>query len=76
MSSDYLTIKNITLGYALPQNVISKVGLSGVRLTASVDNLAIFTKMQGLNPQQSFGGVTYNAYVPARVAILGINVQF
>ncbi len=48
MSSDYLTIKNITLGYALPQNVISKVGLSGVRLTASVDNLAIFTKCRGL----------------------------
>ncbi|HHT29380.1 TonB-dependent receptor [Petrimonas mucosa] len=76
MSSDYLTIKNVTLGYSLPMNVIDRIGLSGVRLTASVDNLAIFTAMQGVNPQQSFGGVTYNAYVPARVAILGINVQF
>lgn len=76
ISSDYLTIKNVTLGYALPRKAVSKVGLSAVRLTASVDNLAIFTTMQGLNPQQAFGGVTYNAYVPARVAILGINVQF
>ena len=76
MSSDYLTIKNLTLCYSLPMNVIDRIGLSGVRLTASIDNLAIFTAMQGVNPQQSFGGVTYNAYVPARVAILGINVQF
>lgn len=76
ISSDYLTIKNVTLGYNLPRSVVSRAGLSSVRLTASVDNLAIFTAMQGLNPQQSFGGVTYNTYVPARVAIFGINVQF
>lgn len=76
MSSDYLTIKNVTLSYGLPRNIVGRVGLSGVRFIASVDNLAIFTTMQGLNPQQSFGGITYNAYVPARVAAFGVNVQF
>lgn len=76
MSSDYLTIKNVSLSYTLPRKFVSAIGLSGVRLTASVDNLAIFTTLQGTNPQQSFGGTSSNAYVPARVGILGINVQF
>ena len=76
MSSDYLTIKNVSLAYDLPGTAVSRLGLSRIRLSASVDNLAIFTAMQGINPQQSFGGVSYNAYVPARVGIIGVNVQF
>ena len=76
MSSDYLTIKNVTLAYDLPRTAVSRLGLSRIRFSASVDNLAIFTAMQGINPQQSFGGVSYNAYVPARVGIIGVNVQF
>ncbi|MDL2282592.1 TonB-dependent receptor [Parabacteroides sp. OttesenSCG-928-G06] len=75
-STDYFTIKNITLSYSVPKKLLSNFGLKGLTLSASAENLAIFTKMQGMNPQQSFDGRIYNAYLPARVLTFGLNLNF
>ena len=75
-SSDYLNIKNITLSYKAPQNIIGRIGLKGLILSASVENLAILTKLQGMNPQQSWNGINDNGYVPARVVTFGVNANF
>lgn len=29
-----------------------------------------------MNPQQSFNGLNYNAYVPARIFAVGLNLKF
>jgi len=47
-----------------------------MRLTLGVENLATFTKRQGMNPQQTFNGVLYNTYVTPRTFTLGVNVAF
>ncbi|MDL2245808.1 TonB-dependent receptor [Parabacteroides sp. OttesenSCG-928-J18] len=76
ISSDYFVVKNVTLSYSIPRKVLKQIGLNGVTLSASGENLAIFTKKQGMNPQQSFGGTSNNAYVPARVITFGLNLNF
>ena len=41
VSSDYLSINNVTLGYTLPKRWTQKLGVSSLRLYVTGDNLAI-----------------------------------
>lgn len=70
----YLVIKNITLSYNLPYDLADKMKLSSMNFTLGVENLATFTKLKGMNPQQSFTGSSQNAYVTPRIFTLGVNV--
>lgn len=47
----YLKIKNITLGYTVPSNITSKLGMSYLRAYASVSNPFTFTKYSGMDPE-------------------------
>ena len=73
--ASYLVVKNISLGYHFPKSVTDKLDISNLAVNLSVENLATFTKLQGMNPQQSFNGINDNAFVTARVFSLGINVK-
>lgn len=75
-NSSYLVIKNINLSYRLPKKYLTRLDISNLAINASVENLATFTKLQGMNPQQSFNGLNNNAYVTARVFSLGLNLTF
>lgn len=76
VSSDYFSVKNVTLSYVTPKNIVHKLGLKGLTLSASAENLIILTKLQGMSPQQSWNGLNNNGYVPARVLSFGLNVNF
>jgi hypothetical protein len=76
ISTDYLNIKNIALSYNVPKKILAPVGLKGLMLSASADNVHLFTKRQGTNPQQSWNGIIDNGYMPARVFTFGLNVKF
>ncbi len=78
--TDYLRIRNISLGYNFTSTFVSNL-----RLYASVENLITWTSFEGFNPQAtSFGGsqnATINGltgggtYPLPRVISLGINVS-
>lgn len=74
LDGSYLVIKNVNLAYRLPAAACKKISLSGLSFNFGIDNLATFTKLKGMNPQQSFSGTNDNAFVTARVFTLGINV--
>ena len=63
--ANYLRIKNLELGYTLPNNLTSKVFLKDVRLAVSVVNLATFTnkELKRFDPERESGdynaGLTY-----------------
>ena len=44
----YLKIKNITLGYTLPRNIVNPLNLSNARLYVSFENFFTFDKLRGL----------------------------
>lgn len=76
VSSNYLSLNNITLGYTLPKSIVDRVGVSRVRVYCSADNVALLTNRVGLDPRQSYTSATTARYTPIRTVSGGINVAF
>ncbi|HEY1009939.1 MAG TPA: SusC/RagA family TonB-linked outer membrane protein [Daejeonella sp.] len=78
----FLRIKNVTLGYQLPVNLIKQLRISQARVFASVNNLYTFTKYSGYDPEASMGldarsfGVDNLVTPQPRSFMLGLNVNF
>ena len=75
-SASYLVFKNLNLSYSLPKSWMNRWGISGLTLTAGIENLFTVTARKGLNPQFSFNGTSDDTYVTARVYNLGLTVKF
>lgn len=83
-SSDYLCLSNLTIGYTLPKNLVSKLDLSNVRVYFAGDNLFLLTKRQGLDPRYNYGigsmtqysGLVSDSYSAGRSITAGITVTF
>ena len=52
----YMRLKNIALGYSLPNNLVEKAGLGSARLSISAQNLLTLTGYSGLDPEVSYFG--------------------
>jgi TonB-linked SusC/RagA family outer membrane protein len=52
----YLRLKNISLGYTLPEGVVSRLRLSSLRVYVMATNLLTFTSYSGLDPEINAGG--------------------
>ena len=76
VDASYFAIKNITLGYTLPKAWTTKAGLNNVRVFGSVDNLALFTHLDGMDPQYNFSGGTDYSYAPNKTWTVGLEVKF
>ena len=82
----YLRLKNIQLGYNLPENIASRLGLGSLRVFLQGKNLITWTKYSGLDPEinlQNYGGggstnldigVDRGAYPVSKTVLLGINL--
>lgn len=78
----YLRIQNLTLGYRMPENLISKAKISNARLYLSVQNLWTFTNYSGYDPE--IGAFNNNIrlmnvdaghYPNPRSITVGINIE-
>jgi len=49
-SSDYVRLKDVSLGYDLPKSFIGRVGISKLRVFVTGRNLATITKWPGMDP--------------------------
>ena len=76
IDASYLNIKNISFGYALDNATVKKLGLKSLRIFASGENLALFTHMDGMNPQSNFTGTSNYSYVSNRVVSVGLDINF
>ena len=52
----YVRLKNIALGYNLPSDVLSNLGIDNVRFSVSAQNLLTFTNYSGLDPEVNYTG--------------------
>ncbi len=75
----YLRIKNISLGYTLPQKLTRKVAIDRLRVYVAVENLVTWTKYWGFDPEISSGatslGVDRGVYPQARTFTFGVNLS-
>ena len=70
-SGDYLRLKSVELGYSLPNSLMKKVRLSGIRLFANGTNLLTFTDLHNMDPENYYG-----LYPIQKMLTAGINVKF
>lgn len=79
-NGSYLRLKNIQLGYTLPQSITSKAFISSLRVYVAAENLLTFTQYHGFDPEISSGGtslgIDYGVYPQARVFTVGLNLNF
>ncbi|MEC5394508.1 SusC/RagA family TonB-linked outer membrane protein [Bergeyella sp. RCAD1439] len=76
VSSDFVTLRQMTVSYDLPREILGSVGLKNLKLFANGENLWSKTARKGLEPVQSFSGVTANRFIPARIVSFGLSTSF
>lgn len=89
--ASFMRIRNITLGYRLPQRILEKISFSSLRAYLSVQNAFLFTNYINYNPEVNATnttsayqtginpltpGIDYGSYPTARTFTLGLNVTF
>ncbi len=79
-SGSFLRCKNISLGYALPESLISKVSIKYLRVYFNVSNAFLITKYKGMDPEIGSwdplsAGVDNGFYPQARVFTVGANIK-
>src|SRR5690606_22246893 len=78
----YLRLRNIKLGYNLPQSVISKMRLSKLHVFVSADNVWTLTNFSGPDPEVSLSQVDLSSgmssfkYPVTRRFLFGLNLTF
>lgn len=75
-SSDYLSLNNVTFGYTLPKSLVTKLGLTKLRVYFSGDNLALLSARKGLDPRQSYTAASVSTYTAIRTLSGGVSVAF
>lgn len=75
MSGDYVKIRNVELGYTLPQAWTNKVKISKARIFVNASNFLYLTSYKGFSPE-GVVGVDYNSYPNAGSMNFGLNLTF
>lgn len=76
VSSNYLTLQNITLGYTFPSKLLKKAHIEKLRIYAVADNVALFAARKGLDPRQGYGSSHQLYYSPMRTISGGLSITF
>ncbi|SHJ43113.1 TonB-linked outer membrane protein, SusC/RagA family [Tangfeifania diversioriginum] len=77
-SASYMNLKNITLGYNLPESFLRKYRLSNMRIYVSADNLMMLSAQSGIDPRMSLVGgfgVGAYSYPSMRTISFGVNLD-
>jgi hypothetical protein len=73
IDASYLNLRSLTLSYSIPNAISRKAFLENAQIYVSGENLLILSRRVGMNVQQSFTGVTSNAFSPAKSLVLGVS---
>ena len=79
--ASYFRIKQIQLGYTLPQNLTRKAFIDKCRLYVSLDDFFTFTSYPGIDPEVSASatsgmGVDFGNYPTTKKVVFGLSVTF
>jgi hypothetical protein len=81
--ADFLRLNTLTLGYTLPKNIVSRVGISSLRFYATMYNVFTITGYKGSDPEADCirkttltPSVDYSGYPRSRQYVIGLNLNF
>ena len=78
----YLRLQNVSLSYNLAKPLVKKLNLSNVRVFFSLNNVHVWTKYSGFDPEVSVGnnaltkGIDFASYPRSKNGRIGFNVTF
>lgn len=77
----YLRLKNLTIGYTIPERVMRKIHMKQMRIYLQGLNLLTFSKFKLFDPEIGAGASSAAAgqgavYPPSRIVSLGLNFSF
>lgn len=72
----YLRIKDVTLSYNIPENLLKKVNISGLKVYASALNLFTFHNVHFWDPERGLDGMGYGIYPVTKSFVAGVEVSF
>src|ERR1700744_3205893 len=82
-SASWLRIQNVRIGYSLPANLSRAVKMNHVKVYISGQNLYVFTKYSGLDPEVGsqnqnpiLQNIDYGRYPTPRIVTLVLNAEF
>lgn len=77
ISRTALMLKNVSLSYTFPSEVVNKLNVNNIRVGISGENLFLWSKRKGLNPMSSLNGLTANTgYHFAKIVTCNLSVSF
>ncbi|MCM4170870.1 TonB-dependent receptor [Arenibacter sp. TNZ] len=74
VDTDFIRVSDITLGYTLPNELISHLGLGHLRIYVQATNPFMFTNTKGFSPEYNSG--VNSDDVPFAMFAIGLNVTF
>lgn len=78
----FLRLNNVTLGYSLPKDALSMLGITNLRLYATANNVFTITGYSGYDPEVSTRkstltpAVDYAAFPRSRFFLTGVDITF
>ena len=76
IKSSYISLRNVTLGYTLPEKLVNNLPISSVRLYLTGDNVWYLSARKGMDVRKSFTGGNGNTYSALRTISCGVSVSF
>ncbi|MDE6278729.1 MAG: SusC/RagA family TonB-linked outer membrane protein, partial [Paramuribaculum sp.] len=76
VSSNYLSLNNVTIGYSFPGSIVQKLHLSQLRIYGAAENVALWSARKGLDPRQSYTSSEGEVYSGIRCISGGIRIGF
>lgn len=80
-NGSFLRIKNVSLGYNLPKQATSAIGIKSVRFYLTGQNLYTFTTYSGMDPEVNYYstdnvvmGTDFFTYPQSRTLLIGVNI--
>lgn len=81
-NGSFFRINNLTIGYSLPKNLLSRIKAQNLRVYVTAQNLATFTGYSGFSPEINngtstlSGGIELGIYPTTRTFAVGVNLGF
>jgi len=76
-NASYLRLKNLLVSYTLPANTLAKLGVKGVKIYYSGQNILTFTSFyKWVDPETTTGNNAYGSYPQLKTNTLGLEVTF
>ena len=73
----FMRVRNINISYSLPSQWITELGVESANVFVNGDNLFVFTKYAGNDPEQGLNGLTNTSTIPnVRTVTFGLSLNF